>query len=115
VLRGAILAVPRGHTESALLVGMTRHQAFRRVVLPQVWRYALPGLGNLWLGLLKDTAIVSVIGLEDLVRHAKLAIGATRLPFTFYGATALAYLSLTVVSMMVLSHLERYARRGVQA
>jgi His/Glu/Gln/Arg/opine family amino acid ABC transporter permease subunit len=115
VLRGAILAVPRGHAEAALLVGMSRIQAFRRIVFPQLWRYALPGLGNLWLGLLKDTAIVSVIGVEDLVRRAKLAIAATRLPFTFYGVTAIVYLCLTALSMVVLHHLEQYARRGVQS
>jgi len=113
VFRGAILAVPRGQREAGLAVGMTEGRVFRRVVLPQVWRIALPGLGNLFLVLLKDTALVSLIGVEDLMRKADMARNATRDSFTFYAAAAVLYLALTVVTTAVLAALEKRASRGV--
>jgi His/Glu/Gln/Arg/opine family amino acid ABC transporter permease subunit len=115
VFRGAILAVPRGQVEAARAVGMSRALLFRRILLPQVWRFALPGLGNLWLVLLKDTSLVSVVGLDELMRKAYVAAGATREPFTFYLAAAAVYLALTAVSTAGLRRLERRAARGVRA
>lgn len=112
VFRGAILAVPKGQIEAAHAFGMSKLLAFRRVVLPQVWRIALPGLGNLFLVLLKDTALVSVVGLEDLMREADIASRYTKEPFTFYMAAAILYLGLTVVTMAVLHVLETRAGRG---
>lgn len=112
VFRGAILAVPKGQVEAAHAFGMSKLLAFRRVVLPQVWRIALPGLGNLFLVLLKDTALVSVVGLEDLMREAKIGADNTRDAFTFYTAAAFLYLGLTVVTMAVLHVLETRANRG---
>ncbi|SOD92318.1 ABC transporter permease [Caenispirillum bisanense] len=112
VFRGAILAVPKGQVEAAHAFGMSKLLAFRRVVLPQVWRIALPGLGNLFLVLLKDTALVSVVGLEDLMREADIASRYTKEPFTFYMAAAFLYLGLTVVTMAVLHVLETRANRG---
>lgn len=112
VFRGAILAVPKGQVEAAHAFGMSKLLAFRRVVLPQVWRIALPGLGNLFLVLLKDTALVSVVGLEDLMREADIASRYTKEPFTFYMAAAFLYLGLTVVTMAVLHVLEARANRG---
>lgn len=112
VFRGAILAVPKGQIEAAQAFGMTRFLAFRRVVLPQVWRIALPGLGNLFLVLLKDTALVSVVGLEDLMREADIASRFTKEPFTFYMTAAFLYLLLTVVTMAGLHVLEKRANRG---
>jgi His/Glu/Gln/Arg/opine family amino acid ABC transporter permease subunit len=114
VFRGAILAVPRGQVEAARAVGMSRGLLFRRILLPQVWRFALPGLGNLWLVLLKDTSLVSVVGLDELMRKAYVAAGATREPFTFYLAAAVLYLGLTIVSTVGLQRLERAASRGVR-
>jgi His/Glu/Gln/Arg/opine family amino acid ABC transporter permease subunit len=114
VFRGAILAIHVGQIEAARAVGMNRWLVFRRIMLPQIWRFALPGIGNLWLVLLKDTALISVIGLDELMRKSAIAAGATREPFTFYAAAALMYLGLTVVSMIVLQTAERRVNRGVR-
>ncbi len=110
--RGAILAVPRGQLEAARAFGMSPVLVLRRVLIPQMLRHALPGLGNNWLVLLKATALLSVIGLDDMVRKAALAAGATRQPFTFYLAVALVFLALTTVSTLLLAAAERRARRG---
>jgi polar amino acid transport system permease protein len=114
VFRGAFLAVDRGQIEAAWAVGMGRLLMFRRVMLPQVWRYALPGLGNIWLVLLKDTSLISVVNLNELMFNAKTAAGATREPFTFYVAAAALYLVFTTVSMVLLQYSERRAARGVR-
>jgi polar amino acid transport system permease protein len=114
VFRGAILAVPRGQVEAARAFGMDRVLTFRRIVLPQVWRIALPGLGNLFLVLLKDTSLVSVVGLEELMRKASIAVGFTRQPFTFYLAAAFLYLAMTAAATALLRRAERQAKRGVR-
>ena len=114
VLRGAILAVPKGQLEAARAIGMTRALMIRRVLLPQVWRYALPGLGNLWLIMVKDTSLVSVIALDELMRKTSIAVGVTKQPFLFYGAACLVYLSVTGVSMIAFARIERWASRGVR-
>ena len=114
VFRGALATVPRGHVEAGLALGLRRRRIFRRIVLPQVWRVALPALGNLFLALLKDTALVSVIGLEDLMRKTSIAVGYTREPFTFYLAAALIYLALTAVATVATHLLERHARHGMK-
>ncbi len=115
VFRGAIMAVPKGQVEAAYAVGMGRFQMFFRVMLPQVWRFALPGLGNLWLVLLKDTSLISVVNLNELMYNSRAAAGKTHEPFTFFVIAALIYLAFTIVSMMVLQYSERRARRGVRA
>ncbi|PIE25371.1 MAG: ABC transporter permease [Neptuniibacter caesariensis] len=112
VFRSAMQEIPKGQTEAAVALGMTRLQTFRRIILPQVWRLALPGLGNLFLVLLKDTALVSVIGLNELMRQTSVAVGNTKEPFTFYFAAAMVYLLMTSVSMAGLHLLERRANRG---
>lgn len=114
VFRGAILAVPKGQIEAARAFGMDGWMTFRRITLPQVWRIALPGLGNLFLVLLKDTSLVSVIGLEELMRKAQIATGFTRAPFTFYLTAAVLYLLMTVLAMVVIHWAERRASRGVR-
>jgi His/Glu/Gln/Arg/opine family amino acid ABC transporter permease subunit len=114
VFRGAILAVPKGQVEAARAIGMGPRLVFRRILLPQVWRFALPGLGNLWLVLLKDTSLVSVVGLDELMRKAYVAAGSTRQPFTYYSAAACIYLALTIVSMAAIARLESRAARGVR-
>ena len=113
IFRGAIQAIPKGQIEAARAFGMGRALTFRRIVLPQVWRIALPGLGNLFLVLLKDTSLVSVIGLEELMRKSTIAVGFTREPFTFYLAAAFLYLLMTIVTMVALRYAERTASRGV--
>lgn len=114
VFRGAILAVPKGQIEAAHAAGMSRLQMVRRVLLPQVWRFALPGLGNVWMVLIKATALISVIQLPELMRNSDIAARALRLPFTFYFAASLIYLSITIVSMLGQQRIEAWARRGVR-
>ena len=109
VFRGAILAIPKGNREA---VGLTKPRIFTRLVLPQMWRIALPGLGNLFMILMKDTALVSVIGLEEIMRQAQNAVTFAKHPFTFYMVAAVMYLGLTVLAMGTLHVLEKRAARG---
>lgn len=105
--RGAINAVGKGQLEAARAYGMSRPLMYRRILFPQMIRHALPGFSNNWLVLLKSTALVSVIGLEDMVRQASLAAGVTKLPFSFYVLVALIFLFFTTISIIVLSILEK--------
>ncbi|MFY2508341.1 ABC transporter permease [Vibrio pectenicida] len=105
--RGAIMAVDRGELEAAKAYGMSLSLAFRRILLPQMIRHALPGFGNNWLVLLKTTALVSIIGLEDMVRISALAAGSTKMPFTFYMTVAAIFLVFTSVSTGLLKLVER--------
>ncbi|MGB0159804.1 MAG: ABC transporter permease [Thalassovita mediterranea] len=114
VLRGAFQSLDRGQIEAGRAVGMTEGKIFRRIKLPQVWRFALPGLGNLWINMLKDTALVSVIALDDLMRMTKVAVGVTKQPFSFYLAACLLYWAMCVFSEVVLARMERHANRGVR-
>ncbi|WP_436644344.1 ABC transporter permease [Microbaculum sp. FT89] len=114
VFRGAFQSIPKGQIDAARALGMGRWLTFRRISLPQVWRIALPGLGNIFLVILKETALVSVIGLEELMRKTEYAVGFTRQPFTFFLAAAFIYLAMTIVSMLVLQALEQRASRGNQ-
>ncbi len=112
VFRGALLAIPRGHREAGQALGMSRPRIFWRIILPQMWRIALPGLGNLFMILMKDTALVSVIGLEEIMRRSQIAVTATKEPFTFFLVAAFIYLGLTVIAMTAMHFLERRAARG---
>ena len=114
VIRGAVQVVPKGQLEAAVAVGMTRAQRFRRVLVPQVARHALPGLGNVWQLTLKDTSLISVIGLVEIMRQAAVAAGSTKEPFTFYLVAAVLYLGLTTVSNRGFDAAERWANRGVR-
>lgn len=108
--RGAILAVPRGQMEAATAYGLTRLQRFRLVVFPQMMRVALPGIGNNWLVILKATALVSIIGLADLVKVAQDAGKSTYQLFYFLVLAALIYLVITSASNILLHWLgRRYA------
>ena len=112
--RGAILAVNRGQLEAGYAYGMSGGLVFRRIMLPQMVRHALPGFGNNWLVLIKTTALVSIIGLDDMVRKAAMAAGATRMPFTFYVVVAINYLLITTVSIYILKYLEKRYSVGVR-
>jgi His/Glu/Gln/Arg/opine family amino acid ABC transporter permease subunit len=112
--RAAFQSVPKGQIEAGRAYGFTRVQCFRLIELPQIWKVAIPGLGNLWQGTVKDTAPVSVIGLDDLMRKSNQAAQSTREPFNFYFAAALIFLAITLVSMAVLGRLEKRASRGVR-
>ncbi len=112
--RGAFLAVPTGQREAGLACGMSRWQVLRRILLPQMLRHALPALGNNWLVLVKSTAIVSVIGLNDMMLRAGQAAGATREPFVFYAAAGAIYLAITAVSELGLRLLAQRLSVGVR-
>ena len=114
--RGALLSIPRGQAEAAWAFGMSKGQTFFRITAPQMVRYALPGFTNNWLVLIKATALVSLIGLQEMTYLAKQASAATRSPFAFFLFTAALFLVYTSVSLYVLRRLNaRYslgAKRG---
>lgn len=112
--RGAFLAVPVGLLEAGYAYGMSKRQVFFRILVPQMMRHALPGLGNNWLVLIKTTALVSVIGLHDLVYRAGQAGGSTRQPFLYYLFVAFMFLIFTTVSIWLLNWLERRYSVGVR-
>ena len=108
--RGAILSIPKGQMEAAVAFGMRPVQAFVRITLPQMVRYALPGFTNNWLVLIKATALVSLIGLKEMTYLAKQASAATRSPFAFFLFTAALFLIYTSVSLYALRKLnDRYS------
>lgn len=106
VFRGAFRTVSKGELEAATAVGMPRMLRFRRIIVPQVLRFAIPGLGNVWQLSLKDSALVSVTGLAELMRTAQQAAGSTRSYFAFYIAAAVLYLVLTGFSNRVVNRAE---------
>lgn len=112
--RGAILSIPKGQVEAAWAFGMGRMQTFWRITLPQMVRYALPGFTNNWLVLIKATALVSLIGLQDMTYLAKQASAATREPFTFFVFVAILFLLFTSASLWVLRRVERRYSLGVK-
>jgi len=115
VFRGAYLAVPKGLMEAAEASGMSPWLAFRRVRLPMMWRYAIPGLGNLWMVMLKDTSLAAVIALDELLRIAKIAGENTGDPLTFFLAAGILYLIMTALSDYARHKIELRARRGMPA
>lgn len=114
VFRGALLTIPPGQWEAAQALGLHKPRIFRKIILPQLWRIALPGLGNLFMVMMKDTALVSVIGLEEVMRKAQVATAVSKEPFTFYITAAFIYLGITVFAMAVLHILEKRVNRGIR-
>jgi octopine/nopaline transport system permease protein len=114
VFRGAYLAIARGELEAAKSVGMAKMLMFRRIIAPQVLRFAIPGLGNLWQVALKDSSLISVTGLAELMRVSQVAAGSTRQPFIFYLAGGALYLVLTSLSNQVFDRAEARATRGMR-
>jgi len=112
--RGGILAVSRGEIEAGYAFGMTPIQVFLRITFPAMVRHALPGFGNNWLVLVKATALVSVIGLPDMVYNAGLAGGSTRKPFTFFCVVAFLFLIITGISDVGLRWLDKRYSVGVR-
>ncbi|WP_265653323.1 ABC transporter permease [Verminephrobacter aporrectodeae] len=112
--RGAILAVPRGQIEAGLSLGMSPLRVFGRITLPQMVRFALPGFSNNWMVLIKSTALVSVIGLNDLMHRAAMAKSATRDAFGAYLVVCVVYLLITSVSIGLFRLLELRYSRGVR-
>lgn len=110
-LRGAIQAISIGQWESGAALGLSRSQTFIRIIMPQVWRHALPGLSNQWLVLLKDTALVSLLGVDDLIRQASIINTNTHQPFTWFGIAALIYLVITLISQFFIRKLDGHFTR----
>ncbi len=109
--RGAFLGVDPGHVEAARALGLSNFQTFVYVRIPQMWRLALPNFGNHMLSLMKDTALISIIGVEEIVFVAEMATTVTLKPFTMYITVALIYLSITTVITLTVMALEKYANK----
>ena len=105
--RGAFMAIPKGQGEAGLAYGMSPLRVFFRILVPQMIRLAIPGFTNNWLVLIKATALISLVGLQDMMARAKSAGDATREPFTYILLAAAIYLAITSVSLLVLRYLER--------
>ncbi|MDC5027388.1 histidine ABC transporter permease HisQ [Acinetobacter baumannii] len=112
--RGAFQSVPKGQIEAAMAYGMTPWQVFHRVLFPQMMRFALPGIGNNWQVLIKATALVSIIGLTDIVKITQDAGRSTMQLFFFSIIAAAIYLAITTVSNLILIWLERHYSAGVR-
>ena len=113
--RGAFMAIPKGQGEAGMAYGMSPLRVFFRILVPQMIRLAIPGLTNNWLVLVKATALISLVGLQDMMARAKSAGDATREPFTYILLAAAVYLVITSVSLLVLRYLERRYSVGVKA
>lgn len=107
VFLSAFRAVPSGQYEGGYSIGLSKSQTMRLVILPQLVKIALPGLANLWLILLKDTALVSVIGLADILRQSSIAARVTKDAFLFFGLACLIYLVLAIISSIGIGAIER--------
>jgi octopine/nopaline transport system permease protein len=114
VFRAAYLAISKGELEAAVSVGMNLALMARRIILPQVMRFALPGLGNLWQVALKDSSLISVTGLAELMRVSQVGAGSTHRPFAFYLGGAALYLVMTVLTTRVFDVAEARATRGMR-
>ena len=111
VFRGAILSIDKGQFEASKVLGIKKHIQFYKVVLPQMLRLAIPNLSNVWQITLKDTSLISVTGLVEIMRQSYIAAGSTRDPLFFYLFAAVLYLLLTYFSMKIINRLEvRYSR-----
>ncbi|OUM88658.1 MAG: ABC transporter permease [Bacillus thermozeamaize] len=110
--RGAILSVPKGQTEAALSLGMTPWQTMRRIVLPQAARVAIPPMGNTFIGMLKETSLVSVIAVTELLRQAQLLIAQYYVIMPFYLAIALMYWLMSTLFSAILGYLEKRLSRA---
>lgn len=114
VYRGGFLAIQRGELEAARAYGMSGLTMLRRIIAPQTLRYAIPGLGNVWQLVLKDSALVSVIGLVELMREAQVGAGSTHQPFAFYASAAALYLVIAMITGSIFRYVERRGLRGVR-
>jgi polar amino acid transport system permease protein len=113
VIRGAILSVPRGQIEAAQAYGMSSWLTLRRITLPAMLPFALPGLSNLWLIAMKDTALLAVLGFGELTQVTRQAAGTTKAYFTFFFAAGCMYLLATMISNLLSRRLEARASRGM--
>ena len=112
VFRGAIQSIDKGQFEASQVLGLKRFVYFFRVIMPQMLRLAIPNLSNVWLITLKDTSLISVTGLVEIMRQSYIAAGSTRDPLFFYSFAAVLYLMLTFLSMKLINRLEIKYSRG---
>ena len=110
VIRGALASIPSGHIEAARALGLPGGRIFRRIIAPQMLRIAVPGINNVWQTTIKDTALVSVVGLQELMRISYIGANSTRHPFIFYLIAAVVYLFITLVSQAGFDGVERLLR-----
>jgi len=113
-LRGALAAIPHGHIEAARALGLGRWRIFRRIILPQMLRIAVPGINNIWQNTIKDTALVSLVAVSELLFRAQVGANSTGRPFLFYGLAVAGYLIITFISQLLFAVAERrFGLRGV--
>ncbi len=112
VFRGAIQSIDKGQFEACHVLGLKKHIYFFKVIMPQMLRLAIPNLSNVWQITLKDTSLISVTGLVEIMRQSYIAAGSTRDPLFFYSFAALLYLILTFLSMKLINRLEKNYSRG---
>ena len=112
VFRGAIKSIDRGQFEAAQVLGLSKFTQFYKIILPQMLRLAIPNLSNVWQITVKDTSLISVTGLVEIMRQSYIAAGSTRDPLFFYSCAAVLYLMLTYLSMKLINKLEVKYSRG---
>lgn len=112
VIRGAILAIPQGQIEAARAYGMSPGLMLRRITLPAMLPFAIPGLANLWLIATKDTALLAIVGFNELTQETRTAASTTKAYFTFFLAAGALYLMITLFSNVIIARVEKWARRG---
>ena len=112
VFRGAIQSIDKGQFEAAKVLGFSKFKQFYKIILPQMLRLAIPNLSNVWQITLKDTSLISVTGLVEIMRQSYIAAGSTRDPLFFYSFAAVLYLMLTYLSMKLINKLEVKYSRG---
>ena len=112
VFRGALQSIDRGQYEASKVLGIKKNIQFIKVIMPQMLRLAIPNLSNVWQITLKDTSLISVTGLVEIMRQSYIAAGSTRDPLFFYSFAAVLYLMLTYLSMKLINRLELKYSRG---
>ena len=112
IFRSGIEAIPKGQFEAAKVLGIKKHIQFFKIIMPQMLRLAIPNLSNVWQITLKDTSLISVTGLVEIMRQSYIAAGSTRDPLLFYSVAAVIYLMLTFLSMKLIDKLEVKYSRG---
>ena len=112
VFRGAVQSIDKGQFEAANALGLGKFGKFFKIILPQTLRLAIPNLSNVWQITLKDTSLISVTGLVEIMRQSYIAAGSTRDPLFFYSFAAILYLMLTFLSMKLINKLEAKYSRG---
>ena len=112
VLRASYLSIPKGQVEAANTLGLSKFSVFFKILTPQIIRHAIPGIGNVWQITLKDTSLISVTGLVEIMRQTRIASNVEHSPLTFLITAACLYLFLTTFSSKVFNKLEKHTNKG---